>query len=317
MGEIKMLKEQCVTVDLVKGSKSEYIVRDSSGITIGRAYIIELSKENRYCNFRIKFYKSREECYELLKEALNIFLSSLFRNMDIYKVNVLADEEINIMAFTDLGFTLEGIISSSVISNNTYRDELLFGVDFETFNNEYKYNELEIKGININLSVLRPSAAEDVLEYYLKNKMYLGPFEPDRDDSFYTLSAQRRNLIESYKQYLNGDSVNFGIYKGSKFIGKIQISNIIIGVFKSAFVGYSIDEKEQGKGYMKEALRLVSKYAFDEIGLHRLEASTLTDNIRSQQVLKACGFRELGVNKDYLFINGKWKDHITFYKINQ
>ena len=309
-----MLKEQLVTVDLVKGSKSEYIIRDRSGITIGRVYVIELSKENRYCNFRIKFYKSGQLSYESLKEALNMFLISLFRNMEVNKVNVLADEEINIMAFTDLGFKLEGIISNSIIADKVYKDELLFGVDFETFNNEHRYNDLEVSGINIDLSVLTPSDAEDVLKYYLKNREYLNPFEPDRDDSFYTLAGQRRNLIEGYKQFLNGDSVNFGIYRGNRFIGKIQISNIIVGVFKSAFVGYSIDEEEQGKGYMKEALKLVTKYAFDEMGLHRIEASTLIDNVKSQRVLKACGFKELGINENYLFINGKWRDHITLYK---
>lgn len=309
-----MLKEQYVTVDLVKGSKSEYIIRDNSGITIGRVYIIELSKENRYCSFRIKFYKSGELSYESLKEALNLFLISLFRNMDVNKVNVFADEEINIMSFTDLGFILEGIVSGSIIANGTYRDELLFGIDFETFNNDHRYREIEAKGINISLSVLTPNDAEDVLKYYLKNREYLSPFEPDRDDSFYTLPVQRRNLIEAYKQFLNGDSINFGIYRGNRFIGKIQISNIIVGIFKSAFVGYSIDEEEQGKGYMKEALSLVVKYAFDEMGLHRLEASTLIENIKSQKVLKVCGFKQLGINENYLFINGKWRDHIIFYK---
>jgi len=310
-----MLKEQQITVDLVKGSKSEYIIRDSLGITIGRVYIIELSKENRYCSFRIKFYKSSEASYESLKEAIKVFLISLFRNMDVNKINVFADEEINIMSFTDLGFNLEGIISRSIISNGAYRDELLFGIDFGTFNNEHICREPEVKGINISLSVLTPSDAEDVLKYYLKNREYLSPFEPDRDDNFYTLPVQRRNLIEGYKQFVNGDSVNFGIYnRGNRFIGKIQISNIIMGVFKSAFVGYSIDEEEQGKGYMREALNLVSQYAFDEMGLHRLEASTLIDNIKSQKVLKACGFNELGISENYLFINGKWRDHIIFYK---
>lgn len=310
-----MEKQKGVTVDLVKGSTNEYIIRDSSGITLGRVFVIELSRDNRYCSFRIKFYKSGESSYELLREALNLFLATLFRNMDINKVNVIADEEINIMSFTDLGFKLEGILSNSIISGSIYRDELLFGLDFETFRNEHRCKELEIRGIRVDIAVLTPEDAEDVLKYYVKNKEHLMPFEPDRDDNFYTLSAQKRILIEGYKQYLNGDSVNFGIYKGKKLIGKIQISNIVMGVFKSAFIGYSIDENEQGKGYMKEALGLVVKYAFEEMGLHRLEASTLIDNIKSQRVLTACGFEKLGINEKYLFINGKWRDHITFYKL--
>ncbi len=67
---------------------------------------------------------------------------------------------------------------------------------------------------------------------------------------------------------------------------------------------------------MKEALSLVLEYAFDELKLHRIEASTLVDNLRSQRVLKRCGFKKLGLNEKYLFINGKWRDHITFYKIS-
>ncbi|MBC2582877.1 GNAT family N-acetyltransferase [Clostridium sp. DJ247] len=309
-----MLKVPHVTIDPINVNKNEYIIRDTLGITLGRIFIVELSKENRYCNFRIKFYKSRENSYELLKQILEIFCMSLFKDMNINKINVIADEEINIMSFTDLGFILEGIISSSIVFNNIFRDELLFGIDYEAFRNQNINKSLKIKGKNIDISVLIPSDAENLLDYYSRNKEYLKPFEPDRDESFYTLDYQRRNLIEGYKQFLNGDSINFGIYKNNKFIGKIQISNIVMGIFRSAFVGYSIDKSEQGKGYMKEALNLVAKYAFEEMDLHRLEASTLVENLRSQGVLKSCGFKELGINEKYLFINGKWRDHVTFYK---
>ena len=66
---------------------------------------------------------------------------------------------------------------------------------------------------------------------------------------------------------------------------------------------------------MKEALSLIMKYAKEELDLHRLEASVLIDNLRSKSVLISAGFKEIGVNESYLFINGAWKDHITFYKI--
>jgi ribosomal-protein-alanine N-acetyltransferase len=312
-----MLKSQHITIELVKESKVEHIVRDSTGITIGRIFIIELSTQNRYCNFRIKFYKSRESSYELLKEVVNSFIVYLFNENDINKVNIIADEEINIMSFVDLGFRLEGIMLNTVISNNIFKDELLFGIDLNTFRNENRHRDLEIRGVNVAISVLSPADSEEVLKYYLKNREYLKAFEPDRDEGFYTIDVQRRTLIEGYRQFLKGDSVNFGIYRNDKLIGKIQLSNIVTGVFRSAFVGYSIDEDEQGNGYMKEALKLILRYSFDELGLHRLEASTLVDNLKSQNVLKACGFKEIGINEKYLFINGKWRDHITFYKVKQ
>ena len=109
--------------------------------------------------------------------------------------------------------------------------------------------------------------------------------------------------------------MDFGIFKNNKLIGKIKISNIVYGIFKNGIIGYSIDKDECGKGYMKESLNAIVDYSFQELGLHRLEASALLDNERSRRVLISCGFKELGINENYLFINGKWRDHITYYKI--
>ncbi|OAA91385.1 GNAT family N-acetyltransferase [Clostridium coskatii] len=311
-----MLKEQLVTISLVSGSNSEYIIRDNCGITLGRVFIIEISSKNKCCILRIKFYKWGESSYRLLKNSLSIFIEILFKNANLNKINILADEDINIAAFTDLGFELEGIIANSIKSDFGYKNEILFGLELDKFKNISINRGLHIKGSKINLSVLTPENAESVLNYYIKNKDYLSKFEPDREKNFYTLDIQKRILIESYREFLSGKSVNLGIYKDKRFIGKIQISNIVMGVFKSAFVGYSIDEDEQGKGYMKEALKLTLEYAFNEMDLHRIEASTLIDNVRSQKVLLSCGFKEIGLNEKYIFINGKWQDHLTFNKIN-
>jgi len=311
-----MLKEQLVTISLVNGSNNEYIIRDNCGITLGRMFIIEISKKNKCCILRIKFYKWGDSSYRLLKNSLSMFIEMFFKNDNLNKINILADEDINIAAFTDLGFELQGIISNSIKSDSGYKNEILFGLELDKFKNISINRGLHIKGSKINISVLTPENAKSVLNYYIKNKDYLSKFEPHREKNFYTLDIQKRILIESYREFLNGKSVNFGIYKDKTFIGKIQISNIVMGVFKSAFVGYSIDEDEQGKGYMKEALKLTIEYAFKEINLHRIEASTLVDNIRSQKVLLSCGFKEIGLNEKYIFINGDWQDHLTFHKIN-
>ena len=66
---------------------------------------------------------------------------------------------------------------------------------------------------------------------------------------------------------------------------------------------------------MKDAVETLTKYAFEELDLHRVEASTLPDNERSKRVLLGCGFKVLGINEKYLYINGKWQDHVTFYKV--
>jgi [ribosomal protein S5]-alanine N-acetyltransferase len=310
-----MAKGKSAVIDRVSGREKEYIIKDSTGITAGRLFIIEHVKESKYCTMRLKFYRENDE--NLLREALNTILLSMFHKKDIYKVNVLVEENINTNPFVDLGFSMEGVIEDTLYYNGTYRSELLFGITLSGFEELQMTNIIVLRGNNIELRLLTPEDSEDLMAYYLRNKEHLKPFEPARDDSFYTLEVQRKILMESYKQFLNGVSVNCGIYKEGNLIGKIQISNIVYGIFRSAFIGYSIDKNEQGHGYAKEALSLMLDYAFEDLELHRIEASTLVDNIRSQKVLKGCGFEEVGINKDYLFINGGWKDHITFYKLKK
>ncbi|MBU3174648.1 GNAT family N-acetyltransferase [Clostridium estertheticum] len=310
-----MNKGKYVNLEALKGNEREYIIKDNNYIILGRIFIVELDKENKFCQFRIKFHKHTNGSYEYLKDTLNLMLNILFKNMGINKVDVIADENINVSAFTDLGFELEGIITDSVVNKSDYQSEVMFGINAFRFYKNSIRRDLDIKGRNISIRALTPGDAQEVLGFHLRNRKYLSCFEPVRDETFYTLDNQKRTLTEGYKQFLNGSGVNFGIYKAKKLIGKIRISNIVIGVFKNAFIGYSMDEEEQNKGYMKEAVKLAVTYAFEELELHRVEASTLINNEKSQRVLKNCGFKELGISEKYLYINGEWRDHMVFYKV--
>ncbi|NFU58568.1 GNAT family N-acetyltransferase [Clostridium botulinum] len=308
-----MGREDGVEIKYVNGKNTEYIIKDNYGINLGRIYIVGFSKENKYCCFRIKFYKKDKAHVIQLRKTLNIMIKSLFKNNDIHKISVIAEEDIMTSVFVDLGFMLEGVLQESIISNNLYKSELIFGIDSDTFKNANNINVFRLEGTHVELKILTPEDSQDVYDYYVRNKKHLEPFEPARDSEFYTLEGQRILLMEGYKQFLNGTSINFGIYINKKFIGKIQLSNIVMGIFHNAFVGYSIDRDYQGKGYMKEALSILLDYAFEDMELHRIEASTLVDNVRSQRVLESCGFKEVGVSEKYLFINGKWRDHKIFY----
>lgn len=302
-----------VNIELVKGSLNDYIIKDKNNIFIGNFSIIELDKENKRCNLKLKFFKEKK--LELLRQALLNILNVIFKDSNIYKVNILVDENTNCSVFLDLGFILEGIITENIFHNGIFLDELSFGINRIEFNRKYRSNIIKIKGKNITLKNFTPDCAEELMNYYIRNKDHLSNYEPSRDNNFYTIEAQRDILFESYKQLMNGTSIDLGIYFEEKLIGKIKISNIVYGVFKSGIVGYSIDKEYQGRGFMKEALSLIIKYAKEELDLHRLEASVLVDNSRSKSVLISTGFKEIGINESYLFINGAWRDHITFYKI--
>ena len=308
-----MDNQKDVNIELIKGTLDDYIVKDKDKIVIGRFTITELDKENKKCNLKLKFY--REDNYDLLKITLEAILKAVFKDKNTFKANVVVSENINLKPFLDSGFTLEAIFTDNIFTKGSFYDELSFGINRNEYLNAGRNNIVEIQGKNISIRNFTPDDAQELLEYYLRNKEHLREFEPVRDASFFTYETQKEILLESYRQLMTGSGSDLGIYIGDKLIGKAKISSIVYGVFKNGILGYSIDKEYEGRGYMKEAINLVLEYAKEYLDLHRIEASALTTNERSKGVLLACGFEEVGVNKKYLYINGKWSDHITFYKI--
>ena len=291
-------------------SGEEYIIKDNNNIVIGRFNISELSNFSKRCDIKLKFY--RQNNYELLIDSLKLILQAAFKNNSVFKVNIKTSENINVDVFLNLGFTLEGILSKNEYYNGEYFDELCFGMTRAEYVKQKKFPSIELKEKNITLRNLTPADAEELLKYYKKNKNYLAPFEPCRDLNFYTLETQRKLLNESYKQFLNGSNIDLGIFSDERLIGKIKLSNIIYGSLRSGILGYSLDEDEQGKGYMRACVSIFLEYIFKEYNLHRVEASVLVDNERSKKVLEYVGFKLVGINPKYLLVNGKWQDHATY-----
>lgn len=308
-----MENEKGVNIELIKGTLDDYIIKDKDKIVIGRFTITELDKENKKCNIKLKFY--RENNYELLETTLQTILKAVFKNKNTFKANIIVSEDINLKVFLDIGFTLEAIFTNNIFLKGNFYDELSFGINRNEYLNCGRNNIVELKGKNVTIKNFTPDDAEELLKYYIRNKEHLKEFEPVRDSSFYTYETQKEILLESYRQLMTGVGSDLGIYLDGKLIGKAKISNIVYGVFKSGILGYSIDKLYEGKGLMKESIALILDYAKEYLDLHRIEASVLTTNDRSKGVLKASGFEEVGINKKYLYINGKWRDHLTLYKI--
>lgn len=92
-------------------------------------------------------------------------------------------------------------------------------------------------------------------------------------------------------------------------VGVINITNIVRGVFKSAYLGYYAFIDWQGQGLMKAGLRQAVRYAFTHLGLHRLEANIQPGNEASIGLARSCGFVREGYSPAYLKIGGRWRDH--------
>ncbi len=164
---------------------------------------------------------------------------------------------------------------------------------------------------------LRPPKRRDALKWQklrMSSKSFLVPWEPSWDAS----SCSRRAYLRYFRNsnYLaNMDrAYSFLIFKSDDktLLGGINIGNVRRGVSQSASLGYWIGEKHSRNGYMKEALKLLIPSLFVDLRLNRIEAATLEENIASKNLLKKIGFKKEGVLREYLKINGTWRDHILY-----
>jgi len=92
-------------------------------------------------------------------------------------------------------------------------------------------------------------------------------------------------------------------------VGVFNISNVVMGLFRSAYLGYYAFVGHQRQGLMREALQALLRHAFKTLKLHRLEANIQPGNAASIALVKACGFRKEGYSPRYLKIAGRWRDH--------
>ena len=92
-------------------------------------------------------------------------------------------------------------------------------------------------------------------------------------------------------------------------VGVINISNVVMGLFRSAYLGYFAFAGHEGQGLMREGLQAVVRHAFNKLKLHRLEANIQPGNEPSIALVKACGFAKEGYSPRYLKIAGRWRDH--------
>jgi ribosomal-protein-alanine N-acetyltransferase len=94
--------------------------------------------------------------------------------------------------------------------------------------------------------------------------------------------------------------------------GVVNFSEIVRGVFHSAYVGYYAFAPFAGDGYMAEGFALALEFAFRELRLHRVEANVQPGNRRSLALVERLGFEREGYSRRYVKIGGRWRDHVRF-----
>lgn len=159
-----------------------------------------------------------------------------------------------------------------------------------------------------------PALAAAAADYHRRNREAHARWNPPQTASTFTVDGQRERLAASAAAVAAGTLIGWWLFAPEQpghALGQVHLSQIARAPFCSALLGYSIDAAHEGRGLMREALEAVLADAFSaRIGLHRVQANVRPENIRSLALLDRLGFEREGLAREYLFIDGAWRDHV-------
>ena len=143
---------------------------------------------------------------------------------------------------------------------------------------------------------------------------FLNKWEPEKDSNYYSKTNFNQRVKWAKKNFNSKNVIHLFIFLRSNnlLVGGITLDNIRYGPFQSATLGYWLGEEFSKKGIMTESLNSVMIYASNNVGISRIEAATLPNNIASRRLLEKCNFKYEGVGQYYLQIRGKWQHHILY-----
>ena len=149
--------------------------------------------------------------------------------------------------------------------------------------------------------------------FYQRNRAHFARWDPPTPAAFYTAAGQQERLRLGLNAFAEGSAFRYWIsllVDPGQVIGSVHFSQVARGAFHSCSLGYALDERCQGRGLMHEAVSAGIDEMFSaRVNLHRIQAAYRPENRRSGAVLARLGFRIEGLARDYLFIDGAWRDH--------
>ena len=135
---------------------------------------------------------------------------------------------------------------------------------------------------------------------------------------FPTSPWEEESWVKSQKSNEKGE-YNFAIedIKTKKYIGGCGIQHVN-WLARVAVVGIMIGDKDYwGKGYGTDAMRVLMKFIFEDMNIHKIRLSTFSFNSRAKRCYEKCGFQVEGILKDEIFKDGKYYDEIIMSAFNK
>lgn len=174
----------------------------------------------------------------------------------------------------------------------------------------------QIAGRRVTLRPLMVGDFEQWREVRVRCHVWLTQWEPSvppgRPDVINDRRAFGARCGARERERQLGTAYGFGVFVGERLCGEINLNSIQRGPFQNAYIGYWMDEAMAGQSLTPEATAVVLRFAFEELGLHRVQIAIIPRNRASRRVVEKLALRSEGVARRYLEINGVWEDHVRY-----
>jgi ribosomal-protein-alanine N-acetyltransferase len=173
----------------------------------------------------------------------------------------------------------------------------------------------ELRTERLAVRLARPGMEEAMARFLRENfEGHLDRWSPPTTPAFFSAAFWRERLAIAVEEFHAGRSARFVMQleeaADAAVVGTCNYTNIVRGPFQACHLGYQIARAHEGRGLMTEALRATNAFMFDVLRLHRIMANYRPENLRSARVLERLGFAREGMARDFLFIDGAWRDHV-------
>lgn len=179
----------------------------------------------------------------------------------------------------------------------------------------------EIETERLRIVIAMPGLEEPLARFFEENfPGHLDRWSPPPPPDGFGASYWARALAVFAKEFEAGTTARWVMLapqsSGPEVVGTCNFTQIAKGPWRACVLGYQIARRHEGRGLMREALSATIDYAFRELRLHRIMANYRPENARSARLLERLGFVREGFARDYLFIDGAWRDHVLTSKTN-
>jgi ribosomal-protein-alanine N-acetyltransferase len=171
----------------------------------------------------------------------------------------------------------------------------------------------------LSIEHMAPVHAQSIAEFFRRNDRHLAPWDPPRPTGVMEAGFWRAESERAVADYEDGTVVRWVLRPrdaSDLVIGRINYTQVSRGPFQSCMLGYAIDQAHEGRGLMREALEATIEHVFSVLRLHRIQANYVPQNERSGGLLARLGFAREGLARNYLYINGAWRDHVLTARLN-